>query len=172
MKKPAWHRQQGLDLTRVVFEVMREFGYESRPGEAYLQSFDPDALIRLRDEFKSTIPRIQLIADNSWWPDRVADYDALRQPAGLAAIAMYADGVGVWLNHLAAPDATLKVLPLAEQARAAGLLIHAYTVRADRLPAWASSHETLETVLSEQVGVDGWFTDHPDGGAALARSAR
>lgn len=43
-----------------------------------------------------------------------------------------------------------------------GLLVHAYTLRADQLPNTIPTLETAVDLLVNRVRLDGVFTDHPD----------
>ena len=47
-------------------------------------------------------------------------------------------------------------------AHAAGLAVHAYTFRVDRLPAFADSPEAALNLLVRGAGIDGLFSDFPD----------
>ena len=51
---------------------------------------------------------------------------------------------------------------LIEAAHRHGLLVHAYTLRADQLPEMIGSIDAAMYTLREQLGLDGVFTDHPD----------
>ncbi len=164
IKNPAWHAAEGLDATLAILDTLERHGYDGPEDRAFIQSFDPAALRRLRDEFGSAIPRVQLIGENRWWPDSAIDYDAMRTPAGLADIATYAAGIGPWIGQLVTGlDTGLPVTsPLAADARAAGLFVHPYTVRADRLPEGVHDLDDLLDLLVARIGVDGLFTDFPD----------
>ncbi|PWW13326.1 MULTISPECIES: glycerophosphodiester phosphodiesterase [Pseudidiomarina] len=189
LKNAPWHQQQNYDLPAAVMQVLGKYGYTD-PVPAtpiYLQSFDPEVLRRLKREFLTEIPLIQLIADNRWNQSSV-DYNLMLTAAGLETLSSYADGVGIWLDHLyqgpavqstdaLAPAATAQsstaqsswlaaaqrwrwreVVPHAHQA---GLKVHVYTLRADQLPSGFASYEELKKALTE-LGVDGIFTDFPD----------
>ena len=84
------------------------------------------------------------------------------RPAGLQAIAQFAQGIGPHLELVlpggsAGPKATTSLVP---DAHAAGLIVHPYTLRADQLPeGWASLAELAEHLFTS-VGVDGAFIDH------------
>ena len=62
-----------------------------------------------------------------------------------------------------------------ERAHRAGLLVHVWTMRADKefLPAGYHGDATAEFREFQQLGVDGVFTDFPDiGAAAFGRDGR
>jgi glycerophosphoryl diester phosphodiesterase len=165
LKAPAWHFGQGQDILANVLPVLERYGYLS-PGERiFLQCFEPDALMRLHRELAGMLPLIQLIGEPDWWPEPPADFARMRSCEGLAEIARYAIGIGPWIGHLSRGlDAAgrLCTTSLAADARAAGLLVHPYTFRRDRLPAGFASFEDLLRVFADDLGIDGLFTDFPD----------
>ena len=162
-KSPAWHGQEGKDLVAEVIRVLTEFGYTRRDDRAFLQSFDLDSLKRARHELNSDLKLVQLIGENSW-QESPSDFDYLRTANGLAEIAAFADGIGPWLPQVLNLSGlnSMKPTGLVEAAHRHGLLVHAYTLRADQLPDPVESIETAMGVLRGQVGLDGVFTDHPD----------
>ena len=126
---------------------------------------DRPTLRRLRHDFKTPLPLIQLIGENSWGEDTGSDYDYLRSPEGLAEIASYAAGIGPWLNQIyLGKNASGEVVlsDLVAQAQAHGLLVHPYTFRRDELPAGIDSFSELLDIFFRQLGVNGIFTDFPD----------
>lgn len=165
MKNTAFHWQEGQDLPAAVLQVLKDTGWDQRPGQVFLQSFEPMALRHLRDELKTTLPLIQLIGDNAWVPDGAVDFDHLRTDAGLDEIASYADGIGPWLMHLytgASPEGRPQVTDLARRAHDRDLLVHPYTFRADQLPSGIADFASLHRLFFVELGIDGVFTDFPD----------
>lgn len=164
LKAPQWHAAQGHDLAAAVLEVLRRTGYAERTDRVFLQCFDDATLQRLRHEFKTTLPLIQLIGENDWAEDGSADYDFMRTAAGLDAIAGYATGVGPWIPQLLteSADGSWAATGLAALARQRGLLVHPYTVRADDLPPGVKDIDDLHRALFDELGVNGAFTDFPD----------
>lgn len=165
MKSARWHTGQNYDLVNSTMGVLAryQFNQAERPAPVYLQSFEPEVLRRLKREFKTEIPLIQLIAENNWNESEV-DYDVMRTAAGLETLRSYASGIGVWLNHvlLGVDEQGQPIFSdIVKHAHAAGLEVHVYTLRADSLPAGVGSYQQLKTWLIEQ-GVDGIFTDFPD----------
>jgi glycerophosphoryl diester phosphodiesterase len=165
LKSPAWHAAQGQDIAAAVLPVLRRHGYLT-PGErVYLQCFEPETLVRLHRELGGAVPLIQLVGEPEWWPEPTADFARMRTPTGLAEIAGYAAGIGPWIGHLilaADPSGRHEVSDLVHQAHAAGLLVHPYTLRRDRLPAGFATFEDLLRTFIDEMGVDGLFTDFPD----------
>ena len=162
-KAPAWHREQGRNLVFEVVRILAEAGYDSRDDRAILQSFDMDSLIYAREELECDLKLVQLIGENRW-RESPSDFDYLQTGQGLAAIADYADGIGPWLPqavHISGANAGTPT-GLVAAAHRHGLLVHAYTLRADQLPRAIPNMDTALKVLTERVGLDGVFTDHPD----------
>lgn len=165
MKAPRLHRAAGLDIADAVLRELGNKGYDNRPGQVFLQCFDPGTLRRLREEQHTPLPLIQLIGENSWGEDTDADYDYLQTPEGLADIAAYADGIGPWIMQIyreknAQGQVSLSELP--SRARSAGLLLHPYTFRRDELPPGIDSFTELLEIFVVHARVDGLFTDFPD----------
>ena len=110
--------------------------------------------------------------------DRPELVDRQLSNAGLAAIAAYADGIGVEKYGLLIPrDAQQRLRPeqasdLPARAHRAGLLVHAWTFRAENqfLPAnlrsngpdTAPGDSLAEHRAFMAAGVDGFFTEQPD----------
>jgi glycerophosphoryl diester phosphodiesterase len=160
IKRPAWHRDQGHDISRIVLDLLDSYGYGAA-GDArvYLQCFDWAETQRLRHELGYAGPLVQLIGRNNWPDAAGTDYPALLTTAGLAELARTVDAIGPFIGLVV--DDQGRPTSLAERAAAHGLAVHAYTLRADRLPGWADDMATLTSRLVE-VGVTGLFTDHPD----------
>jgi len=162
IKRPAWHRAEGIDLSAGVLSVLDAFGY-TQPGDPVrVQCFDAAEVRRLREELGCRLPLVQLIGDNAWG-ESPTDYDALRKPEALADVARVADAIGPWLEHCYTREDGKPVAgPLVADAHAVGLDVHPYTVRADSLPPGFSTHDELVAFCADTLGVDGLFTDFPD----------
>jgi glycerophosphoryl diester phosphodiesterase len=80
----------------------------------------------------------------------------------LDAIAVYANGIGPSVGRIFnRRGEAVDDFALVKGAHARGMVVHPYTMRADRLPSYANTFdELLEKVLIE-AGADGLFTDHP-----------
>ncbi len=172
IKAPAWHRQQGQDISRVVLEVLARHGYRSRTDRVYLQCFEFDEVKRIRGELGYRGKLVQLIDDNK--PEQPTDFEQLRSRAGLAEVARVADGIGPALRHVISgrSGGQLQITELVARAHELKLEVHPYTFRADALPDYAGSFEELLRAFLVEAGVDGVFTDHPDRAVAFTRSLR
>ncbi|WP_236262688.1 glycerophosphodiester phosphodiesterase [Caenispirillum salinarum] len=158
IKAPAFHRAEGLDVSAATLAVLRDHGYADDGDPVFLQTFDFQELNRLRRDLGWQGRLVQLIGENRWGIAPGTDFDHLRTPAGLAEVAQVADGIGPWIRHVATGAG---VTPLVADAHAAGLVVHAYTLRADRLPPGVPDLAALVRLLVLEAGVDGLFTDFP-----------
>jgi glycerophosphoryl diester phosphodiesterase len=149
IKEPAWHRGHGIDLGARLIETLARFGYRQASAPVFVQCFDADELRRLRTELGVTLRLVQLVE---------AEGPAL-DDAALARLSGIVDAIGADLRLLLGGE---PATGLAAAARKAGLQVHAWTVRADQLPAGFTSLESLLDRLCRDLRVDGIFTDFPD----------
>lgn len=163
LKKPAWHREEGVDLAKRLLDVLSHYGYRNRRDPVYLQCFDPAECRRLREELGTELRIVQLIADNAWG-EADADYDRFLTRDGLAEIAEYADAIGPWLELLyrLGDDARPVSTGIVDAAHDAGLSVHPYTFRVDALPPGFESYEELVIWSRDALAIDGLFTDFTD----------
>ncbi|WP_437228854.1 glycerophosphodiester phosphodiesterase [Planctomicrobium sp. SH661] len=163
IKQPQFHRVAGKDISRIVLQVLNECEYTNRDDLCFVQCFDPDELLRIREELGCRMKLIQLLEDRECQA-------ALESPGKLREtmqdIARYADGIGPALTGV---FQNTKRTGLADAAHAAGLAVHPWTYRADAVSAGFSSFEDLHAA-SLAAGVDGVFTDFPDRSRELLRT--
>lgn len=185
-KHPTYFDSIGLSLEEPLVRTLHRHGYLSERSPVIIQSFE---VSNLKDLNRMTrLPLAQLVSSSGRPYDFVAIGDArayrdLVTPAGLKEVATYADGVGL-TKDLIIPrnsDGTLgTATTVVDDAHAAGLIVHAWTFRAEntflpaeyRLGTDAAVHGDLAAEVRKflETGLDGFFTDHPDVGA-LARDA-
>ncbi len=164
IKRPAWHREEGIDIAPLFLTVLDEFGYSSRDDNIYVQCFDADELERLRHELGCKMKLIQLIGENAW-RETQTDHEELKTAAGLQQLANTVDGIGPWTNQLyelAQGGGTPVATGLVPAAQNLGLAVHPYTFRADELPPGFATFEDLVSFFVSNLAVDGLFTDFPD----------
>ena len=157
IKAPAWHRQQGYDISRIVLDVLAKHGLNQNKSKVFLQCFDFDEVKRLKTELKTPLPLIQLIGYRS----ETTDYAYLQTEAGISELSQYAVGVGpaiAQLIDLKHPE--LSPTEFANRLKQQGLLVHPYTHRLDQLPQTTTSSNLLKQVFS--AGATGIFSDFPD----------
>jgi len=157
LKSPSFHEKQGLAMEADALAILKKYGYETRAAKCYLQCFEHPTLKKVREELKSDLPLIALIANHKLMAGAITD-------EGLDAIAAYADGIGPE-KELLTKDPTITA-----RAHARGLKVHPYTVRRDQKPPRFETTADEYRYLLEEQNVDGLFSDFPDEAAkALGR---
>lgn len=181
-KHPSYFAGIALPLEERLVAVLARNGYRRRSDPVFIQSFEVANLRRLRA--LTDLPLIQLIGDGAPYDQRVAGtgltYDAMMLPAGLKAIAVYADGIGPNKERVIPRDGDGRLgaaTGLVAAAHAVGLRVHPYTFRPENyfLPIDLKRGEdprargdgAAEIRAHVAAGVDGFFTDSP----ATARAA-
>ena len=162
IKRPAWHREEGIDIAPGFLKVIMDDGYENFDDPVYIQCFDFAELKRMKVEFDCPFKLVQLIGENSWG-EAETDFDYLRTPIGIVELAETVDAIGPWIPYLyELTENNPRPGDLMQRAHAAGLAVHPYTFRADELPPGFSSLEDLVRFFVVDIGIDGLFTDFPD----------
>lgn len=162
IKRPAWHRAEGVDIAPLLLEELAQFGYRSRRAAAFVQCFDDAETERLRRELETELPLIQLIGENAW-QESATDYTALLTPAGMASLSGFADGIGPFFEQLYTIEHGRPVSSgIVEMAHDAGLLVHPYTFRSDSLAPGFASFDAMLHFAVDTLRVDGLFTDFTD----------
>ncbi|MBT8092063.1 MAG: glycerophosphodiester phosphodiesterase [Gammaproteobacteria bacterium] len=164
IKRPLWHRQQGVDITPLFLQILADFGYREHHDPVYLQCFDAAELRRIRHQLGCPLKLIQLIGENSWH-ESSTNYHPLRSLRGLRRLARTVDGIGPWVNRLyrlRQRDGKIRSSGLTERAHKAGLAVHPYTFRSDDLPPGFADLDELLAFCIKQLAVDGLFTDFPE----------
>ena len=151
IKEPAFHLNEGKDISKIVLNVLTEYGYITKKDNCILQCFDATELQRIRNEFKSELFLVQLIEFED-------------EELKLEEFAKDADGIGPWIQQIIkGKDKKGKwiISNLVSNAHKNNLKVHAYTFRADQLGGFNSFEELLNVALYE-ANIDGAFTDFPD----------
>jgi glycerophosphoryl diester phosphodiesterase len=164
IKRPRWHREEGVDITPAFLRILEEYGYREHLDPVYIQCFDPAELRRIRHQLGSRLKLLQLIAENGW-QEAPTNFAPLRSRRGLKRLARTVDGIGPWINRLyRLPRRDLKIRStgLVERAHDAGLAVHPYTFRSDDLPPGFDSFNELLAFCIHELAIDGLFTDFPD----------
>jgi glycerophosphoryl diester phosphodiesterase len=168
LKHPTYLLQQGIDTVDLLVSALKTEGLDGKAVPMFVQSFDVAPLKRL--DRLTDLPLVQLVAADGGPEDEAGmTYAAMIAPAGLAEIAGYADAIGVDTRLVVTADG--KPTGLVDAAHAAGLKVHAWTLRKENafLPVpfrkgggeaaagdYAAAFEALAA-----TGVDGIFTDDP-----------
>jgi len=164
IKSPAWHREQGRDISQIVLKLLVDYGYRTQADNVYVQCFDARECRRLRMKLKTKLKLVQLIGSNEW-KEAETNYDELLTEKGIKQIAEYADGIGPWLPQvISGVDGAGKpiITPLVSLAHASGLIVHPFTLRADALQEGFDHFDTLLRACLFDAHADGCFTDQPD----------
>ena len=171
IKSPAWHREQGKDLSRIVMNLLERYGYRTKADKVFLQCFDYQEVKRLRNELGYRGRLIQLLADPKS-SQAGTDFAFLTSRDGLAELAKVADGIGPSLGQVISGkrDGRFTFTNLVKTAHEVKLLVHPYTVRTDDLPPGVTSGDELFRACLGEAGADGVFTDQPDRGVAFLRT--
>jgi len=138
----------------VLLERLKARGLVERDSAVLIQSFERPSLEYLRPR-----TRVRLVQLTSSPADVTTDR--------LAGIARYADGLGAEKTLIVPEGPDRRVLPptnVVRDAHAAGLFVHAWTMRNEPLflsPSY-DGDPAAEIRRFVALGVDGVFTDFPD----------
>jgi glycerophosphoryl diester phosphodiesterase len=172
VKKPAFHLQEGVDISALALDLLDDLGYRSREDNFYLQCFDAAETRRIRTELGCELRIIQLIEDN-FANESDTDYDALRTRDGLQEISRYVEAIGPKITHvvqLGTIDGQPVSTGLVTLAHEFGMQVIPWTFRAEQLLPGFERLEEMVAWFAESIRVDGVFTDFPDRAlAALKR---
>jgi glycerophosphoryl diester phosphodiesterase len=172
MKHASYFTGIGLPMEGRLADILKKNDLAGPSAPVFIQCFDILPLKTIMTMVQA--PRIQLVEREGGPTDVTIRYRDMVTPAGLKAVAAYANGVGPeWPMVLpTAPDGGLApATSLVADAHAAGLAVHPWTVRAENqfLPpklrngADPSAHGDVDAVYKALLaaGVDGLFSDFP-----------
>jgi glycerophosphoryl diester phosphodiesterase len=155
-KHPTYFRGMHLPLEERLLASLTAHGLNDRSAPVFIQSFETGNLKELRA--RTRVRLIYLVSD----PALVS--------GDLKGIAAFADGIGAETRLLVPVNADGSLgapTDLVTRAHAAGLLVHAWTVRREKVFLPAGYHDNVVSQFEQlrALGVDGVFTDFPDIGA-------
>jgi glycerophosphoryl diester phosphodiesterase len=178
-KHPTYFRSIGLALEDPLVAILRRNDLNQRDAKVFVQSFETANLKALDRRLR--VPLVQLLGGRGQQPydytaaGKPGRYADLATPAGLRAIARYADGVGPSKDYVVERDASgasQGSTSFVGDAHQAGLLVHPYTFRNENsflpLELRAGSDPAFygdaigEYEQFFALGVDGVFSDNPD----------
>jgi glycerophosphoryl diester phosphodiesterase len=170
LKHPTFLLQNaGIDLVDLLLREFRQLGI-TPADPVFIQSFEIGPLQRLKQR-GGGFKLVQLVAPGEGPADEPAmRYAEMVTPTGLAEVAKYADAVGAHVALVLEPHGTPTAL--VADARAAGLVVHAFTVRPENefLPVMLRTGDDPKgrgcgdvklAELLKAAGVAGVFTDGP-----------
>ena len=144
-KHPTYFRSIGLPIEEPLLRALRTHGLDRADAPVFIQSFESGNLRVL-----STQTRVRLIQ--------------LVSPAALRDIATYAYGVGANTRQIVGEDSAAMPTSLIADAHAAGLRVHAWTLRPE--PVFLAKRYRGDPIAEVRelvrLGVDGLFGDYPD----------
>ena len=173
-KHPTYFDSIGLSLEEPLVAALRKRHWADADDPVIIQSFEVGNLRQL--DAMVDVPLAQLV-DASGGPADLpgTTYAAMVTPAGLAAIATYADGLGAAKNLVLPRDAAGRTgapSSVVPDAHTAGLVVHVWTLRREnqfmatnfRLGTDPNAPGDLaaEARAFLDAGVDGIFSDNPD----------
>ena len=176
-KHPSYFAGIGLALEAPLLAALNRHGYADRDAPIFIQSFEATNLKMLSGMTELSL--VQLVAASGAPFDWVAagesrNYAGMVTRRGLAQVATYADAIGVEKTLViprTAQEALGSPTALVEDAHAEGLLVHAWTFRAENhflpLPLRAGTDPAklgdLQAELTPylKAGLDGVFVDQP-----------
>lgn len=189
-KHPTFFASQGFNTSELLVNTLVSKSFTD-PSRIYIQSFEVGNLKSLNDVLmpaaKIDIPLIQLFGGSGRPYDFTVSGDArtytdLSTPTGLADIAKYAAGIGPNKQRIVPLTGTTDIngdgqvsdgdrttgapTTLIQDAHAAGLKVHLYTLRNESvfLPASYGGNPINEYKQFIELGIDGFFTDFPGTG--------
>lgn len=150
-KHPTYFRSIGLPLEDPLLALLGARGLDRRDAPVFIQSFEAGNLRMLRKQTRVRL--VQLVSEAS----QVT-------PNALREIATYADAVGVNSRLIVSAAASATATSVIRDAHAAGLLVHAWTLRPERqfLAERYKGDPLAEVRELAALGVDGLFGDYPD----------
>lgn len=173
-KHPTYFDSIGLSLEEPLVAALEKRKWADADDPVIIQSFEVTNLREL--DTMVEVPLAQLV-DATGGPFDLpgTTYASMVTPAGLAAIATYADGVGAAKNLVLPRDAAGRTgapSSLVPDAHEAGLLVHVWTLRLENqymatnfrigTDPHAAGDLAAESRAFLAAGVDGLFSDHPD----------
>jgi glycerophosphoryl diester phosphodiesterase len=180
-KHPSYFDTLGLSFDGPLLSILKANNYLRASDPIFIQSFEVGNLKRLRKRTKVRL--IQLMSDEGGPPDLSGvRYAEMTTPAGMKAIALYANGVGVAKAMILprdSADALAAPTTLVADAHKAGLKVHVWTFRAENAflpkPLRSGTNPADHGDLASEVkrftaqGIDGLFSDHPAEAVAAVR---
>ena len=178
LKAPWFHHKEGKDIAAAALAVLKKYGYTKKSDLVYLQTFDYNELKRIKTElfpkFGMDLKLVQLVGYSDWheteeqnekgeWVNY--DYDWMHKTGAVKEMLRYADCISPgWymLIDESSKVGSIKLTLLAEEIKAAKADCHPYTVRKDALPEYVRTIDEMFSILFNQTGATGLFTDFPD----------
>ena len=149
-KAPEVYGKRGFNMERLLAESLRKNGLDP-PGAfsktpVIIQSFSPESLKRLSNEYKVRVPLVLLVG--------IENAERLTEDV-MGKIRLYARGIGP------SKDIVRNNPDVVKWAHTAGLSVTVYTFRESDKTSFTTVKEEMEFFL-DTLDADAVFTDNPD----------
>ena len=173
-KHPTYFDSIGLSLEEPLVAALEKRKMDDADDEVVIQSFE---VSNLRDLDTMVDVDLAQLVDGAGGPFDLpgTTYASMVTAAGLRTIATYADGLGAaknWVLPRDASGATGAPSAVVDDAHAAGLVVHVWTLRRENqfmatnfrvgTDPNAPGDMYAESLAFLDAGVDGLFSDNPD----------
>ena len=149
IKNPSFHKEQGKDISKIVLQILSDYGYKEKSDACILQCFDAKELQRIREDLNCQLFLTQLLE----FPEGAENFEKY---------ASYADAIGPSIEQLLlAGMGKSDGNKLVDKAHELKLKVHAYTFRQDEHPNFDDFEALLQFGFYD-INLDGGFTDFPD----------
>ena len=165
VKEPAFHEKEGKPIMEATIEMLAKYGYNKKDADVILQIFDFDAIRKSRSLGWQAPLAMLVDMDGQMLIDDKPVHKWLLTEEGVREVSKYASIYAPWFTHLAVPTPDGKnhtVAPCLKWARDAGMLVHTWTHRSDKLAAGFATEEAMFDTIFKTMQLDGLFSDFPD----------
>lgn len=165
VKEPAFHEKEGKPIMEATIEMLAKYGYNKKDANVILQIFDFDAVKKSR-ELGWVAPLAMLVdMDGQMLIDDKPIHKWLLTEEGVKEVSKYASIYAPWFSHLAVPAKDGKsytVAPCLKWARDAGMQVHTWTHRTDKVLSGFANEEAMLDAMFKEMKIDAVFSDFPD----------
>ncbi len=165
VKEPAFHEKEGKPIMKATIEMLAKYGYNKKDANVILQIFDFDAVKKSR-ELGWVAPLAMLVdMDGQMLIDDKSVHKWLLTEEGVKEVSKYANIYAPWFSHLAVPSEDGKsytAAPCLKWARDAGMQVHTWTHRTDRVLSGFATEEAMLDAMFKEMKLDAVFSDFPD----------
>ena len=165
VKEPAFHEKEGKPIMEAVIAMLGKYGYNKEDGNVILQIFDFDAVKKSRALGWKAHLAMLVDMDGQMLIDDKDVHKWLLTEEGVKEVSKYASIYAPWFTHLALPAEDGKsytVAPCLKWARDAGMQVHTWTHRSDKLAPGFATEEAMFESMFKEMKLDGMFSDFPD----------
>jgi glycerophosphoryl diester phosphodiesterase len=165
VKEPAFHEKEGKPIMEATIEMLAKYGYNKKDANVILQIFDFDAVKKSR-ELGWVAPLAMLVdMDGQMLIDDKSVHKWLLTEEGVREVSKYASIYAPWFSHLAVPaedGKSYSTAPCLKWAREAGMQVHTWTHRTDKVLSGFASEEAMLDAMFKEMKLDAVFSDFPD----------